>query len=347
MPHGMQTALQRVMKTTSIGALFLTLATSSCGDDASRDVALGNGLADQDAAVLLDANLADTSTVHANPGDTTKPDAAADAQIEGTWVPPSSPSAFTLTLESGRCFGSCPEYRVSIDQTGKVEFVGGYCSARPGPYEKQVAPTAASSLYAALVSANFWSLRDRYADKNTPECPQFLTDGETNDWRAEVDGHVKTIERYEGCMGNPSLAALDALVDMVTAQSATDAWISDPGNSCRIGAAAVKLASSYQLARDGQTLGLLTFDDMSQWRLTDCAGAELLKGHTSAEYGRVVLQQRKQLTEPLGLVPIVLPQGVGTVGTVVIETNGTSGVKARGLRADGEVALTLTEATGC
>ncbi|MDB4974612.1 MAG: hypothetical protein JWN48_2953 [Myxococcaceae bacterium] len=323
-----------LMKRFVFLAASLSLALSACSDDTNNNDLLDgsqrpDGSVHPDGTVLLDANL----------GDGSKPNESPDASLPDAFVPPATPASFKLSLESTRCYGTCPAYSVALHQDGQVDYDGAFCTVKPGALTKQVSAADARTAYDAFVSAGFWSFGSRYRDK-TDGCPQVWSDGYTQIWTVAVDGHVKTIERNEGCMGLAALAQLDALAPILRRLTAVDAWVGD-GRICPPGSAQLGLSGPYKLSANDQALGILKFDaSRYTWTLEGCTGNKLAEGKVEAEPIRKVLRTTNQ-------TQIALPAPVGAVGSIILQTDGGSGLTAKGERVDDEVSLTVTSASGC
>jgi Domain of unknown function (DUF6438) len=70
--------------------------------------------------------------------------------LSPTRLPPEAPRPTVLTLRRTRCFGVCPDYRVSVDATGGVVFDGVEYVATTGRSEWRVSEETASSLIARM-----------------------------------------------------------------------------------------------------------------------------------------------------------------------------------------------------
>jgi hypothetical protein len=70
--------------------------------------------------------------------------------VSTTPSPNEAPRPLILTLRRTRCYGVCPDYRVSVDETGKVIFDGVRYVAATGRSEWRVPVETASSLIARV-----------------------------------------------------------------------------------------------------------------------------------------------------------------------------------------------------
>jgi hypothetical protein len=114
----------------------------------------------------------------------------------------------SISLERQPCFGTCPVYTVTIDETGAVHFEGRRFVADTGVFISTIPPARVDSLLAELETAGYFSLADRYAP-GEPVCQHAATDLPTVITEVHVRGHAKRIEHYHGCADAP--AVLDSL----------------------------------------------------------------------------------------------------------------------------------------
>lgn len=102
-----------------------------------------------------------------------------------------------LTLQRSVCFGTCPEYAVTVEANGQVVFEGGRFVAisKGGGH---VSPTDWKALINALNEERFLSLKDQYETK-ADGCDDVVTDHPTVTISADFDGKSKTVRHYHGC----------------------------------------------------------------------------------------------------------------------------------------------------
>jgi hypothetical protein len=134
------------------------------------------------------------------------------------------PATFRITLNAGPCFGTCPVFEVSVDESGHVAYQGEEFVAEKGPFTRDVPSADAHAVYDALRRVHFWDLRDRYATEEDG-CPGVSTDAQTLVWTAVVDGRTKRVEHYLGCRPLPAVEALDVLDKVVVAKTNIREWL--------------------------------------------------------------------------------------------------------------------------
>ncbi|HEY6876556.1 MAG TPA: DUF6438 domain-containing protein [Polyangiales bacterium] len=309
------------LRASATGLLLFFL--SACGDDGDR--ATGS---------KLDGSMTDSAT-----HESSLPDGGgADAGV----IPPERPAQLKLQFASGSCLGDCPVFTVSIDQTGRVEYQGGLCTARPGVFTKQIPPTGVYNLYARLWQAGYWKLRDHY--QNTQDgCHADVADVASHGLSVSADGTDKSLSYSESCTGVPSLDAVTRLAPKVQEVAQVSAWISSDSSrgelfNCGAGYEfPLELKGTYRLALGDRVIGLLTLaGSRADWRLTDCSGQPIGMGNPVMEPRRWIL-----------LGPITLPSDAGSLGSIVLSPADDAGIRARGMRADDELVLTATPGTSC
>jgi len=67
-----------------------------------------------------------------------------------------------LIFHTGVCFGACPDYCLSVDKTGRIEFWGGIFAEVSGFYTAQASPAAISRLEEILVHPGWDTLGTEY-----------------------------------------------------------------------------------------------------------------------------------------------------------------------------------------
>jgi hypothetical protein len=122
-------------------------------------------------------------------------------------------------LETTACFGTCPEFVLTIFAGGDVEFVGSHCVIRMGISRGKLTPEAVTRLEKAVAGSPFWQL--------SPKCC-ICREETDHPWtylevsRAGTDD-AKTIRHYHGCLSAP--AGLTALEDAILTETGAIKWI--------------------------------------------------------------------------------------------------------------------------
>lgn len=322
MQHRMRPLTTCAVLATVVGLLF----ASGCDD------------AEQGQNSLVDAALVSDGSIDAGtgPSDAGRPDASAESEPARTPLP-AMPSRFTIRFETGPCLGSCPVYQVSIDQDGVVRYVGGFCTARPGVFDKQVPAAQALSLYASLTALSFGDLPTEITPPHGA-CGPSYSDNPWTTWTVEVEGRTKTIDLYRGCTRVPPDAmTLEELEPELQMKTGIAAWTDAPSD-CSRSISGMDLMPSYQLAEAQAVVGTLKFGGF-RWDLFDCAMMRLAGGIPIAEEARVILHNEDNTK--------ISWDGGMPLGSIVLAPGIDGGFTATGVREDAEVALTVTPGDGC
>src|SRR5262245_29900439 len=75
------------------------------------------------------------------------------------------PGDLVIVLEKGICFGPCPAYKLTISANGSVEFDGRSYVKKKGIVKAAVSREQLKHLVAAIEKAKYFTLRDRYVNK--------------------------------------------------------------------------------------------------------------------------------------------------------------------------------------
>lgn len=138
----------------------------------------------------------------------------------------------SIVLERGRCFGTCPAYRVSIAADGRVAFTSSY------PVEGRTetgstTPAAFRELVQAAAAAGFDALPERIATDRAL-CPSSPTDFPSATVTVFAPGRTKRVVDYLGCRegadaaASARLAALRAFEARVDSVAGTSRWLPPP-----------------------------------------------------------------------------------------------------------------------
>jgi hypothetical protein len=158
------------------------------------------------------------------------PEIAADPDIS---FPDTQGRDVEIVLERGACFGTCPDYRVSIDGDGRVRFstaesnfpgmaaqvhrrFNGTNVLWPGTHEAQISPVAVAELVGKFRAAHFMGLKPEYAAG--------ITDNPTYALTLRVGKTTKRVTDYVGrAVGMP--ASVTALEEAVDRMAGTQRWV--------------------------------------------------------------------------------------------------------------------------
>jgi hypothetical protein len=138
--------------------------------------------------------------------------------------PPTPDKLSKITLQRSACFGTCPEYKVTIHGDGRVVFTTEIRQGRtstvgvvlPGTHEDRIDPGAVGALFEQFRNAGFFHLRSSYRAA--------ITDNPTYVLTVVTEQRYKSVEDYAGKKaGMP--AAVTELEHAVDKAAGTDRWV--------------------------------------------------------------------------------------------------------------------------
>ncbi|HSB88454.1 MAG TPA: DUF6438 domain-containing protein [Anaerolineales bacterium] len=138
-------------------------------------------------------------------------------------VPASVPADFQVTIERGPCFGACPVYNLTVGADGSVEYEGIRFVGVEGVRTTRLSEDEVKALVAAVVTADFFRLADRYEVQ--------VTDLPSIDTTVTMDGRTKGVYHYGlGCgteydQAPQALCDLEALLEGIPL---ANGWVSAP-----------------------------------------------------------------------------------------------------------------------
>mgnify|MGYP000279781471 FL=1 len=147
---------------------------------------------------------------------------ALDASANRT---PPGPDHFSVSLSRGGGTGPAATYTVSVDETGRVEFVGERHVLTLGKVEGQISETAARDVWDALAANEYWSFLDRYLPDQLPGCPSHMTDQGSARLQVRTRDGEKQTQHYQGCTGHEDLRRLYMLERRIDNLLNTQQWI--------------------------------------------------------------------------------------------------------------------------
>ena len=127
-----------------------------------------------------------------------------------------------ITLERTTCFGTCPAYKLTIFDDGKVVFEGKKFVKHKGREEGQITKAQLDELVRAFNRINYMKLDDEYVGDR---CPDMWTDYPSAITSINQKGQVKRINHYLGCRGLTVLDQLTALENKIDEVANTKRWI--------------------------------------------------------------------------------------------------------------------------
>jgi hypothetical protein len=125
-----------------------------------------------------------------------------------------------ISLKRTRCYGTCPDYTVSVDGSGLVEFAGDKFVLEPGRHQAHISRDKVEELISEFRKADFLSAKDRYIAS--------VTDMPTQTIYLRMGHTEKTVVVYAGTrVGMPdAVRELENQIDEVTG---TKLWVKGNG----------------------------------------------------------------------------------------------------------------------
>jgi hypothetical protein len=131
---------------------------------------------------------------------------------------PKDMRSVSIRLERTRCFGTCPDYSVTIHGDGSVKYFGKYYVDIPGEQTARIQPDKVNELLTAFDNIHFFYLRDRYTDSCTDLPTVYIS--------LAFDGKSKRIENYFCHQEKWGLQVdLTKLADLIDTVSGSRQWI--------------------------------------------------------------------------------------------------------------------------
>lgn len=134
------------------------------------------------------------------------------------------PADTLITLERTACFGSCPDYKITVLADGTVVFEGRQFVKKTGTAESVVPGEQLSGLLAKFEEIRFFNLKDQYITF-LDGCESEVTDHPSAITSIRTNGKTKTVNHYYGCRGPEVLAKLEKLEQAIDNAVNSSQWI--------------------------------------------------------------------------------------------------------------------------
>ena len=132
-------------------------------------------------------------------------------------IPPSASIVNAeISLDRTACFGSCPDYSLTIYGNGTVIYEGRNFVVVTGKQSATIPEQDVRNLVGYFYDINYFSLRDEYTAQ--------VTDLPTTTTSIKIDGRFKQVIDYYGAP--EELVSLEAKIDEV---GKSDRWVDSPG----------------------------------------------------------------------------------------------------------------------
>ena len=138
--------------------------------------------------------------------------------------PQNIPPDTFITLKRTACFGTCPEYKITISADGAVVFEGQSFVKKVGIAKTVISEEKVRKLLAAFEKINYFELRDRYEEQEDG-CTQQATDTTSAITSIRTNGKSKSVRHYYGCWGVEVLAELEKLEQAIDDTVNSARWI--------------------------------------------------------------------------------------------------------------------------
>ncbi len=136
-------------------------------------------------------------------------------QERGAPAPVQGSGATQIALERTACFGGCPVYRLTIDETGLVQYEGIAFVAHSGTDSARIAPERVRHIVDAAHRLGYFDLAESYR-MDDATCPQYFPDAPSVITSVAVEGRSKRVVVDQGCAGFPrAVPELAELIDDV------------------------------------------------------------------------------------------------------------------------------------
>jgi membrane dipeptidase len=119
---------------------------------------------------------------------------------------PASVEPIEITLQRTPCFGTCPEYTVTLSGDGTVAYSGRQFVRTPGNHTWKIDPGAVRALAREMEAAGFFEMNDEYVSR--------VTDNPTTYTSLKIGNRAKKIKDYVA--GPPKLKDIEAKIDTVS-----------------------------------------------------------------------------------------------------------------------------------
>jgi hypothetical protein len=111
-----------------------------------------------------------------------------------------------ITLQRTGCFGTCPDYTVTLNGDGTVVYSGRYFVRTPGQHTWKIEASAVQALAREMEAAGFFELQDEYTSRMTDHPTTFTT--------LKIGSRTKKVKDYVS--GPAKLKDIEKKIDEVS-----------------------------------------------------------------------------------------------------------------------------------
>lgn len=115
-----------------------------------------------------------------------------------------------VKMSRTRCFGTCPEFDLTLYGDGRLDFDGRRYTKLEGQHMRQASSSRFMEAVAELEARGFENFDDTYTRDN---CKLWVTDHPSVTVELRLGTTQKTVNWYTGCRGMPEQADLKRMVD--------------------------------------------------------------------------------------------------------------------------------------
>ena len=124
------------------------------------------------------------------------------------------PADTLIMLKRSVCFGTCPDYTLTVSADGGVIFEGREFVKVKGVTKGTISVEKVRQLIAQFDSAKYFSLNDKY-ETEKDGCPEVWIDNPSAVTSIRINGKSKSVSHYHGCQeGRGTSVYPKALTDL-------------------------------------------------------------------------------------------------------------------------------------
>jgi hypothetical protein len=127
----------------------------------------------------------------------------------------SLPGDMVVTLTRGACYGQCPQYELTVFESGKVVFIPVRNVKARRKALWAIDRAAVSELRRRFDQVGVLALQGQYEAVDDPACPEWTTDHATVHLTVHHNGSWKFIRHYLGCRGSSDVIELQGLEEAI------------------------------------------------------------------------------------------------------------------------------------
>lgn len=122
------------------------------------------------------------------------------------------PSDLVITMERTVCFGTCPDYKLTIKANGSVTFRGGRFTKTKGTGTSRISKASLRELVEEFDRVDLNSFADDYSEGGN--CESYITDLPSQIISIKRNGKTKRVNHYFGCTGKAVQEKLEPLTEL-------------------------------------------------------------------------------------------------------------------------------------